>query len=215
VTSRTAVSRLRDFFLFPAYATRPERVAPVPPVVVVLGDARAVAILACAAALELARGAGHDHAAVCLWPSACVPAIRLPASPAARRGARRAAARGCHADASGRLVRARLPDPPLEAAATAQRVAAAAECPVAIALAGARTEELDTLFCLGDAIVLARRPGDAPALTRLAESGLARLQVPVATCEAGMGAAARMLAVAGLGVAPAARAALVPLPLVA
>ena len=213
--TRTAASLVRDFFVAPPSAQPTERHAPVPPVVVVLGDARIVPAAACAAVLDLARRGGQDHATVCLWPPGPAPVTRVPAMPAARRGAERAAARGCEAEATGRLVRARLPAEPAEATATTQRVVGAVECPAAIALSGPRSEALDTLLTLADAVLLVRRPGDIPALTRLAEAGLARLPVPVATWETRLGAAARLLATTGLGVVPSARAALAPLPLAA
>jgi hypothetical protein len=196
--TRSAASLVRDFFLAPERVVRPERPAPVAPVVVVLGDARVVPALACAAALELVRAGGRDHAAALLWPGAGAPSTRVPATGPARRGAARIAARGCEADATGRLVRARLPDDPADATATVQRVVGGADCPVAVGLGGPRTPELDTLFTLADAVVLTRRPGEAPALTRLAEAGLARLQVPVVTCEARLGAPGRLLATTGL-----------------
>ena len=213
--TRTAGSLVRDFFVAPAGERPVERGASVPPVVVVLGDARRVAAAACAAALDLARRGGHDHAAVCLWAAHPAPAPRVPATPAARRGAERAAARGCETDATGRLVRAWLPSEAAGAAATAQRVLGGAQCPGAVALAGPRGEELDTLFALADAVLLVRRPGEAPSLTRLARAGLAHLQVPVVTWETHLGAATRLLATTGLAVTSSARGALAPLPLAA
>jgi len=202
---------IRDFFLAPEAAAPRERAAPaVPPVVVVLGEGRLAPATAAAAALALARAAGHSHAAVCVWPGGRTPGARLPATAAARRGSARLASRGCETDATGRLVRARLPEAPGEAAAAAQRIVAATECPVAIALAGARTPELDVLLTLADAVVLVRRPGDAPALTRLAEAGLGCLGLPVAACEADPGPIARLLATAGVTASAPTRAALAP-----
>ncbi|MDX6670769.1 MAG: hypothetical protein QOI91_1132 [Solirubrobacteraceae bacterium] len=196
--TRTALTLVRDFFVAPERAAPRETAGPVPPVVVVLGDVRVVPALACAAAVELARIEHWSHAAVCLWPGERRPAARLPASGVARRTATRLAARGCEADASARLARAFLPDEPVAAAAAAQRVAAAADCPLVIGLAGARTPHLEALLTLGDAVILARRPTDSPALARLAEAGLAALRTPVFTCEAPAGAAVRAIATAGL-----------------
>jgi hypothetical protein len=196
--TRTAFALVRDFFLAPERLAPREMAARVPPVVIVLGDARAVPALACAAAVELARAGRWSHAAVCLWPGERRPATRVPASGAARRAASRIAARGCETDASARLARAFLPDEPVAAAAAAQRVAAVADCPLAIGLAGARTPHLEALLTLGDAVILARRPTDSPALTSLAEAGLAALRTPVCACEAPAGATVRALATAGL-----------------
>jgi hypothetical protein len=208
--TRTAFTLVRDFFLAPARVVPRETAAPVPPVVIVLGDARAVPALACAAAVELARMEQWSHAAVCLWPGERRPATRLPASGAARRTAARLAARGCETDATARLARAFLPDEPVAAAAAAQRVAAAADCPMTIGLAGARTPHLEALLTLGDVVILARRPPDSPALARLAEAGLAALRTPVFTCEVPAGATARAFASAGLRTSSPVRAQLAP-----
>lgn len=209
--TRTAASLVRDFFLAPEGAA-PREAAPasVPPVLAVLGDPRVAMPLACASALVLARSAHHSHAAVCMRPAGSVSAVRLLASGTARREAARLAARGCETDASGRLVRARLPDPPAEAAAAVRRLAAAAGCPLAVALGGPRAPELDAVLTLADAIVLVRRRGDPPGLARLAAAGLARLQIPVAICDDCLGATARLLVTAGVAVPSPARAALAP-----
>jgi hypothetical protein len=193
--SRTAGSRVRDFFLAPERTEVGERVATVPPVIVVLGDARCAVGLTCGTALSVAGG---GTAVACLWPGALAPGWRAPATGAARRAARRLAARGCDTAASGRLVRVALPEPSAHAAASAQRAVAATDGAVAICLAGPRTPELDVLFTLADAVLLAHRPGEPRALTRLAEAGLERLGVPVTTCEAALGPSARLLATAGL-----------------
>jgi hypothetical protein len=203
--SRTAGSLVRDFFLAPERPGVVERAAPVPPVVVVLGETGPAAALACGAALALSGGTAGT---ACLWPGGAAPAWRAPATGAARRAARRLASRGCETVATGRLARVTLPEAPVDAAATVQRAVAAAEGAVAICLAGPRTPELDVLFTLADAILLARRPGDAPALTALAEAGLERLGVPVTTWEASVGPSARLLATCGLAVPAPARAAL-------
>jgi hypothetical protein len=208
--SRTAFTLVRDFFLAPERVAPRAVAAPVAPVVIVLGDPRAVPALACAAAVELARWGPWSQAAVCLWPGERRPAVRLPATGAARRTAGRLAARGCETDASARLARAFLPDDPVAAATAAQRVTAAADCPVALGLGGARTPHLDALLTLGDAVILARRPTDSPALARLAEAGLAALRTPVHTCDAPAGAAVRALASAGLVVPGPVRAQLGP-----
>ncbi len=205
--TRTAASLVRDFFLVPAGAARAERVAPVAPVVVVLGGPRAAAPVACAVALDVARRSGFGHAAVCLWPPSCVPATRAPGSGAARREASRAAARGCVAEATGRLMRARLPESPSEAVAAAQRVVGSARCPVAIAIAGPRTEPLDTLLALADAIVVARGPRDDPSLVEIAAARLSDGAVAVTVCEGRFGAFARLLVTSGLAVTRAGRTA--------
>lgn len=208
--TRTALTLVRDFFVAPQRAVSREAAAPVAPVVIVLGDPRVAGAVGCAVAVELARTARSSHAAVCLWPGDRRPAARLPAYGATRRAAARLAARGCETDASARLARAFLPEEPIAAAAAAQRVTAAADCPVAIALGGPRTPHLDALLALADAVILARRPTDSPALARLAEAGLAALRTPVFTCDAPFGAAGRLLATAGLYSPSPVRAALVP-----
>lgn len=205
--SRPAGSVLRDFFLAPEGTALRDAVAPVPPVAVVLGDPRVVPGVASALALGMAA---RGPATVLLWPPELARGPRVPASGAARRIASRLAARGCAVEATGRLVRARLPDDPDGAVAAAQRAVAAADCAVAIGLAGPRTPELDTLLTLADAAVLVRRPSDAPALTRLAEASLSRLGVPAVTCEADLGATARLGATAGLAVGSPARTSLAP-----
>ncbi|MDX6697041.1 MAG: hypothetical protein QOE65_438 [Solirubrobacteraceae bacterium] len=205
-----AASLVRDFFLAPAGTVDMDRVAPVPPVFVVLGDRTGAATVGCAAALALARHGDCSHAVAAVWPAAAAHSPQLPATRAARRAAGRLAERGCATDATGRLVRVRLPDGPVEAVAAAQRVVAVADAPVAIALAGARTAELDALLTVGDAALLVRRAGAEPALTRLAEAGLVRLGVPVFICEARPTGVGRLLAVTGIGVASPIRRALAP-----
>lgn len=202
---------VRDFFVAPAAAVPRESAVPVPPVVVVLGHSRIAFPAACAAALDLARGGVGAHAAVCLWPPGAEAAPRTAATLPARRVAARLAGRGCEADASGRLARVRLPAPPPDALAAAQRAAAAADCPLSIALGAPRTPELDTLLALADAAILARHAGDAPAVARLAEAGLARLGVPAIVWRPRLGPAGRLLATTGLAAPASARAALATL----
>ena len=63
-------------------------------------------------------------------------------------------ARGLAAQASGRLVRVRLPDDPASASAAAERAAATGSVPVVVGLAGPRQPTLDRLLRVQDVIVV-------------------------------------------------------------
>lgn len=193
------LSLLRDFFVAPAPRAR---AAPPPaPSAAVLGRPGEVSAAGSALALALARRRREGCAVVCGWRVGGGDAPRLPATGAARHLALRLDARGLAAEASGRLVRVRLPDDPGAAAAAAER-AAGASCPVVLALAGPRDETLDRVLAAQDVVVLAHAAGTDPALARAAEASLADLPVPVVACHVRAAGPSRAVAAAGLGAPP-------------
>ena len=139
----------------------------------VLG-AGAERVAACVA-LDLAR---RDGAALVLGDGHG-PQIGLPATPAARRVARRLDGRELRAVARGRLVFAR-PDGGL-LAAVARRGAARCGCPVVLALTAPRDELTDTLLAESAEVSVVADP-DGPlaalALDELLELGIVARAVP-------------------------------------
>jgi hypothetical protein len=197
---------VREFFVAPPAQAARDRVGAAPPApsFVVLGDRRDVVPVACGVVLSGAGGCGL----VCLWPGGeALP--RAPGTRAARRLAARLEARGVAAVASGRLVRGALPRDPPEAVAAAQRAVAAAGVPAAVALTGPRSDDLDALLVLHDAVVLALRAPSGDPLARAATAGLAHLGVPVAAVRA-PGGLSRPLATAGVLSSPSLRVAVRP-----
>jgi hypothetical protein len=197
---------VRDFFIAPPAQAARDRVGAASPApsFVVLGDRRDVVAVACGLVLSGGGGCGL----VCVWPGAD-PLPRAPATRAVRRLAARLEARGVEAVASGRLVRGALPRDPPEAVAAAQRAVAAAGVPAAVAVAGPRSDALDALLVLHDAVVLALRAEPGDPLARAATAGLAHLGVPVAAVHA-PGGLSRPLATAGLVSSPSLRVAVRP-----
>jgi hypothetical protein len=201
---------VRDFFVAPAgTASRGRAVPPPAACAAVLGRPPEVGAAAPALALALARRQGGGCAVVCTWGVGNAATPRLPAGGAARRLALRLDARGLAADASGRLVRVRLPDDPGAAAAGAERAAGAA-CPVVLGLAGPRDEAVDRLLTAQDVVVLAHPAAAEPALARAAEASHAELPVPVIACRLPSAGPLRALAAAGLLAPPALTEALLP-----
>jgi hypothetical protein len=129
---------------------------------------------------------------------------------AARRVGLRLEAIGLAARATGRLVRVRLPDEPVAAAAAAERTMAAASCPVAIGLAGPRDPALDELLANADLVVVVQRPGADAALARAVEAGLAHLSVQVTTCQTPIAGPLRALATAGIAIPRSTRDSVLP-----
>ena len=202
---------VRDFFIAPAGPASHARVAPPPaPCAALLGRPREVIAAAPALALALARGHRAPCAVACGWRVGWSSGARLPAVGAARRLALRLDARGLPAEATGRLVRVRLPDEPAAAAAAAERTAAAAACPVVVGLAGPRETALDHLLAAQDLVALVHRPGTDAALARAAEASLAELPVAVVACQLSAAGPLRALAAAGVMVPPTLRQALLP-----
>jgi hypothetical protein len=149
--------------------------------VAVLGPAGAGAF-ACELAVALARRVRAPAAVVCRH-GAPVPALALPAAPAARRLAGRLGVQGLSAQARGRVVVVALPGDDAAAAAAASRAAAAAgDAPVVLALGGARGAALEALLDGQDLCVVTSRPGAQPALAALARAGLEARLGPGAVC---------------------------------
>lgn len=199
---------LRSWFLeFPSDPGVGSPIAsPAPaPMIVVLCRARHGSALGSAAALALADAVGSQRALLCIWPPAAGGATRwrVPALPAARRLAVALAARGLEPEATGRLVRVRLPEGPLPAAAAAARANAAAHGPMAIVLAGARPRAFDSLIEEGDAVIVAE-----PSPTAVAELIVRALEASrpaTLACALSPGPLSGPLAAAGLLVTGAMR----------
>jgi hypothetical protein len=170
------------------------------PVAVFLCSAGEATALACGAALELARASRSATALACVWTGLDAPAARRPALPAARRLARKLAARGLDAAPAGRLAVVRLPSDGTAAAAAARDAIAAAQGPAAVTLAGPRCDATDTLLLTADAVCVVGRPDSAVA--SLAASSL---PVPASHLPVRHGAAASLLARAGVVATPALR----------
>ena len=201
---------VRDVFLAPP--SRAEtRVAPPPaPCAAVLGRPREAAAAVPALALALARRHRAACAVACGWRLDRRPALRLPASGAARRLALRLDARGLAAEASGRLVRVRLPDDPASASAAAERAAATGSVPVVVGLAGPRQPTLDRLLRVQDVIVVVHGADADATFADAVEASLADVPVPVVGCRVPSSGPVRALTAAGLAVPPALRHALLP-----
>lgn len=206
------LARVRDFYVTPdTSVSQPRvRVAAPPPCAAVLGQPRPAAVLAAAAAVELARAGGWPCALVGFWRTEEGRDWRLPPRRPARRLAARLSAQGLEPEASGRLARIWLPDDAVLAVADAERAIAAARVPTAIALAGPREPELDALLRVQDVVVLARPPQADPALDELARDSLAGLSPATVVCAVSAGPAARALALAGAAVPSVLRGALRP-----
>jgi hypothetical protein len=174
----------------------------------VLGRRGDVPVAAAAAAGELRCAAGARAAAVLLWePDASAErAGEAPAAPAARALARSLADGAVSAEARGFVARVRLPSEPIQAAAAAVRIADRLDgIPAVLALAGPRATAFDALLAEQAIIGLLAAPHDDEVLLALAERSLEGLDAAVIRMPAPAGAA-RALAAAGLGRAPALRA---------
>jgi hypothetical protein len=208
----TVLERLiGTFYASPREADRPlnrTRTDAVPSVAV-LAHGEDVAAAGGAVGLAVARERGAAVAVVCAWtggePAAGL--LQAPASAAACRLAEALDRRGHAARASRRLVLVALPADEGAAAAEAARVSAAAGAvPVVLALSGARAEGFDAALRTCDLVVIATRPGGDEALASLALAGVAGLSVPAVVCDAPAAPLPRLLAAAGIGLAPSARA---------
>jgi hypothetical protein len=135
---------------------------------------------------------------------------RVGAGRDARQLALRLDARGIAADATGRLVRVRLPEEPAAAAAAAERALGAATCPVVVALAGPRDPALDRLLATTDAVVVVHSAGADPALAGAVEAALAATPAQVVRCHVSTAGPIRAMTAAGLFVPPGMRQALLP-----
>jgi hypothetical protein len=183
----------------------------VPPAVAVLSAARDAYAIAAALGLALARGRRTRIAIVCVWTpdGAVAPVWRAPAMPAARALAASLRERGHAAQAAGRLVVARLPAAPADAALHARRVAAAAgAAPTVLALGGPRMPDFDALLGEQDLVVIAPPCGTEPVLGRLALAGLDAPNARTCVCELPPAPPARALAAGGVLLLPALRRAL-------
>jgi hypothetical protein len=175
----------------------------------VLGRRADVPVAAAAVAGELRAAAGARAAAVLLWePEASAePPADAPAAPAARALARSLADGAVSTEARGFMVRVRLPREPGQAAAAAVRIADGLDgIPAVLALAGPRATAFDALLSEQAIVGLLAAPDGDERLLELAERGLEGLEAAVLRLPVLTGAA-RALAAAGLGRAPALRAA--------
>jgi hypothetical protein len=162
------------------------------PAAAVLGPVRAATPLAAALALRLAARGGVGCAL--LAGPARVPGPRLPSASGATRAARALVARGIPATASGRLVRAELPD-----IADFGRAAAVVEGPAVLVVSAPRTLALDAILRTLDALVLC---GEEDLYTELGQASLSALGPPVTRVAPVRAPLAAGLALAGAG-APA------------
>lgn len=162
----------------------------VPPAIAVLaapGDA-------VAAGAAVALGIDRAVAVVAVW-SAAVRGPRAPASPRAGRLAVKLTDRGHDAVATGRLVFVTLARGPDEAA----RIAAAADVPVVLVVAGPRDDRADRVLRDHDRVLIV---GD-DLVAALAAESVRALGVATAALALPEAVAARVLAVSGLAlVAP-------------
>jgi hypothetical protein len=183
--------------------TQPEAVA-LSPSLGVLANARDLAAVAVAVGVVVARRG--SAALVCVHapgqgPSA--PALRAPTRAAATRLTASLRARGIVADARGRVAVVELAGGEGEAA---RALAAAGSLPTVLGVA-VRDPELDALLAAQDAILVALAPSTDPALAELAASSAARLAPSAASITLSLDPASRALALAGLRVPAAVRAA--------
>ena len=159
---------------------------------VVLGTGRAVETSACRALLALPADAGAPLLLV--WRGSGSPGVpRVPATPAARALAAALTGRDLAAVASGRLVRCTLPDDAAAACVAAQRALAAARGPVAAAICGPRTPELEPLVAGADRVLVAAAASPALAACAVAEFGARAGAAPASS------RVTDLLAFAGLG----------------
>jgi hypothetical protein len=186
----SAVARL----LAATAARRASETAGVPTAVAVLGEARVAAPVACAAALRLASAAGADAALVVATELLSGP--RAPARPRAARMAAALAARNIPAVATGRLVRAALPEE--DGFVAFGRAAAVAGGPVVLMAGAVRTEEVDAALEFQEAVVVVPAPGSDPEIPQLAADGLRALGHRVAVAATPPDVFSRALALAGL-----------------
>jgi hypothetical protein len=201
---------VRDLFLAPPSRAETRAMPPPAPCAAVLARPREAAAAVPALALALARRQRAACAVACGWRLDRRPAPHLPANAAARRLALRLDARGLAAEASGRLVRVRLPDDPAAAAAAAERAAATGSAPVVVGLAGPRQPALDRLLRVQDVVVVVHGADADGGLAEAVEASLADLPVPVVGCRAPSTGPTHALAAAGLAVPPSLRQALLP-----
>lgn len=166
----------------------------VPTAVAVLGEARVAGPVACAAALRLTSAAGADAALIIAPEAPSGP--RAPARPRATRMAASLAARNIPAIATGRLVRATLPEE--DGFLAFGRAAAVAGGPVVLMAGAVRTEEVDAALALQEAVVVVPAPGSDPEVPELAAQGLRALGHRVLTATSPPDPISRALALAGL-----------------
>jgi hypothetical protein len=177
-----------------ARRAKAEPAAGVPTAVAVLGEARVAAPVACAAALRLTSVAGAD-AALVVGPEPPV-GPRAPARPRAARMAASLAARDIPAVATGRLVRATLPEE--DGFVAFGRAAAVAGGPVVLMTGGVRTEAVDRALELQEAVIVVPSPGSDPEVPQLAVDGLRALGHRALTATNPADPLSRALALAGL-----------------
>jgi hypothetical protein len=205
------LAAIRDLFVAPAGTPAATRAQPPPaPCLAVLARPPEAMAATAALALALARAHGTRCALACGWRIDWSQAPRIGAGGDARHLALRLDARGIAADASGRLVRARLPEDAAAAAAAAERAVAAATCPAVLGLAGPREPALDRLLASPDAVVVVHPAEADAALAGAVEASLAGLPVPVVGCRVSAARPIRALTAAGVYAPPGVRQALLP-----
>jgi hypothetical protein len=210
--SAMALNRLRDLFLA-ADGPRPaqqvaERTVPATlGVLVSPGDAAAAGA---ALALAAASGRRSPCALVCHWTGAdpIGPPRSGLATGAARKLVHRLASRGLAAGACGRLVTVALPASEAESrAATERALATAGDLPVVLVIAGPRPPALDALLATLERLIVIPPSDAAPGLEPLALTAAAHLGRSANLLRLPATTTGRLLAVTGLPLSPAWRAA--------
>lgn len=191
----------------PAPATRA-----LPLSVGVVASSRDAAVLGGAVAMALAREHRQATALVTVWTgmASAASAVPVPARPGARRLAARLAAAGHAARASGRVVIVSLPAEEAAAAAAARTIEQAAAVPAVLVVGGPRGAPLHQLLGERDRVLVVTRPDADHGLAALAAGEVPLAPAAVASCAVALGAGARLLARAGLGLTPSLRATLRP-----
>lgn len=181
-----------------------------PPAVGVVAGSDDAAVLGAAVAMVLARERRQSPALVAVWTGmeARAPTLPAPARPGTRRLSARLVAAGHAARAAGRLVIVSLPVDEAAAAASAGAIERLTAEPLVLVVGGPRGAPFHRLLGERDRVLVVTRPGADPDLVGLAASELPLAPAAVASCAVAPGAGARLLARAGLWLAPSLRAGL-------
>jgi len=161
----------------------------------VFGSARDAVPLAAALAGGLRERERPAGAVLVTWPAPEAPRAAL-GTPAASRLAASLKLRGVPAVARGRLAWVALGADELE---LANRVLAALDVPVVLAVSGPRTAATDALLAGQDHVVLVEPPDADPRLSELARAELAERGIPVAVRAPLITPGARATPLAGWG----------------
>jgi hypothetical protein len=191
----------------PSEFTPPAAVAPPPARVTVLTRPADASAAAAGVALALSRRQRRTCAVAVTWGADGEDPPPAGALPAAARLASRFQRCGLDAVAAGQLVRITLRGG-ADQAIGGWRIVSREELPTAFSIAGPRTEALDHVLGMTDAIVVVV-PRDAPGgLVAATESDAAQIGPSVATAHVRLGAATRGLLALGYGVPPKMRTAI-------